>query len=245
MKQLERNDDVLSMVSHDLKSPMQAVLGYSRLLVTELDNCKADERAYWILDRITTAGNHVVEMIDSILSIAKLEAGREPIDPAEVANLRRELAVTLHTFEMEAKAKGITIGLNIEEGLPTPVWDMSRLRLHVLNNLISNSLKFTPEGGRISLSAVSMDGSIMLEVADNGPGIPDEELDRVFRKYTQSPLRTKRSMEGAGLGLYNARLFVERHGGTIEADNNAYGRGAIFKIWLPLNATQTEEAEAI
>ena len=117
--------------------------------------------------------------------------------------------------------------------MPPVKWDMRRIRYHAINNIISNALKFTPHGGRINLSAKADGTMVTIAIEDNGPGVPQVERERIFRRFEQADLDTSRVFKGAGLGLANAALFVRMHGGRITVED-AVPHGARFIIELPI-----------
>jgi len=230
------HNEILSNITHDLKSPMTAIIGFSRYLKSEIE---ADGgHALWVkrLDRILNAGDQVVGMINDIMAMAKIEAGKEPVELKRIFNLELEFNDMLSTFELEAKAKGIELEILIKNALPEVVWDMRRLRLHAFNNIISNALKFTPIGGKVIVTAEDNKHGITVLISDSGPGIPQNELSRIFTRLEQLDMKSGRVMLGAGLGLSNARTFIERHGGSISARNNQSGVGATFIIKLPYDS---------
>jgi signal transduction histidine kinase len=157
------------------------------------------------------------------------------VDPEWVTDLAHELGETVKTFELEAKAKGIGMSVSDVDALPAVRWDMRRIRYHVLNNIISNALKFTPSGGRVSLSAEASDNAVKIRISDTGPGIPPKEQQKIFRRFEQADMDSHRVFKGAGLGLHNARLFVTQHGGRICVESST-GRGTTILIDLPLDA---------
>jgi signal transduction histidine kinase len=166
--------------------------------------------------------------------MAKIEAGKEPVEPEWTSEPEAELKDILATFGMEAEAKRITLAIEVDE-LPPVRWDMRRIRYHCINNVISNALKFTPSGGAVTLRAFRKDGGIRITVEDNGPGIPPAEREKIFLRFEQSSISSVRSFNGAGLGLANAWLFVKRHGGHIFAEE-ASPHGARFVMELPIDA---------
>jgi two-component system sensor histidine kinase VicK len=165
-----------------------------------------------------------------------MEAGKEHVEPGWVKNLSAELQSVLKTFEFEAGAKGIKMTLDAKNPLPEVRWDMRRIHYHVLNNIISNALKFTPSGGLITVSASASDeGAVKIRISDTGPGIPEKERKMIFNRFERGDSDTRRLHSGSGLGLYNAHLFVTQHGGKIEVESSSE-RGTTFLITLPLDA---------
>lgn len=236
---LERHNASLSIVTHDLKSPMVAIIGCSRFLLRDMQNKPHDPNWPIMIERMVKAGEGMMDLVETILAMGKMEAGKEEVTPNWVEGLGNELRETLKTFEYEAGAKNIWLSLNIQTALPTVFWDIMRLRHHVFNNIISNALKFTPEGGSVTLSAQHHGDQIEIRVADTGPGIAPEEREKIFCRFEQGSVKSKRIFNGAGLGLYNARLFVCQHGGTIAVEN-APEKGAVILISLPLVKTDAQ-----
>jgi signal transduction histidine kinase len=188
-----------------------------------------------MLGRIVNAGQGMQDLIEDILAMAKMEAGKEKVEPDWVEDLSSELLDVVKTFEYEAGARGIGMSLDITHPLPQVEWDIRRIRYHVLNNIISNSLKFTPSGGKIVLSARATEMGVEIRISDTGSGIPENERKRIFNKFekAENPLYSLHS--GSGLGLYNAHLFVTQHGGKIDVENSS-DKGTTFLIVLPLSA---------
>lgn len=232
---IERHNRILSCISHDLKSPMNAIMGIAGLLADNFDTMPR-ERALDFLRRITVAGSEALALIEDILKTAKMEAGREGVEPRWTRDLPGELAKVTATFCQEAAAKNIDLSLEIKSPLPPVLWDTDRIRLHVLNNIVSNALRFTPNGGRVLLAAEAEGGVVSLKVEDNGPGVPPEERERIFQRFEHGALSSTRVFSGAGLGLHNARLFTERHGGKIYACESSRLGGACFIMELPERA---------
>ncbi|MBI5637720.1 MAG: HAMP domain-containing histidine kinase [Nitrospinae bacterium] len=233
---LERQSASLSIVTHDLKSPMVAIIGCSRFLLRDMRNKPHDPNWLLMVERMVRAGEGMLELIETILAMGKMEAGKEHVEPAWTADLAGELRETAKTFEYEAGAKNIRLSVDTRTPLPPVFWDMMRLRHHVFNNIISNALKFTPAGGSVTLSVEQRDNLINIRVADTGPGIAPEEREKIFSRFEQGSMTSKRVFNGAGLGLYNARLFVDRHGGTIAVEDSRE-KGTVILISLPLVKT--------
>ncbi len=234
---IEKHNRILSIISHDLKSPMIAMLGFSRLLSKEIEMSAPDEKWLKMLKIIMDSGEDMLGMIEDILAMAKMEAGKEIIEFEFIEDLAKELIGIEKTFGCEAKAKGIDLSVVVKSELPVVRWDMKRLRYHALNNLVSNALKFTPSGGRVTIGAEAFDETVMLKVTDTGPGIPEEVRNKIFRRFGHTELCSERTKKGDGLGLYNAHLFVTQHGGKIWLDD-LVNQGASFLIALPVDPTQ-------
>lgn len=239
---VEKTDRAISSISHDLKSPMVAIAALTKILMEEINETDPEPGriARWMdfLRRINGAAMSSLSLVEDILTMAKIEAGKEPVEPEWTQEPGAELEDILETFRMEAEAK--RIGLVAEVGALPPVrWDMRRIRYHCINNLLSNALKFTPSGGAVTLRALRDEGGIRIIVEDNGPGIPPAEREKIFLRFEQSSLSSARVFSGAGLGLANAWLFVKRHGGNIFAEE-AIPHGARFVMELPIDAIVPE-----
>ncbi|VAX21784.1 hypothetical protein MNBD_NITROSPINAE03-1590 [hydrothermal vent metagenome] len=236
----KRHNKALSIVSHDLKSPLTCILGHSKLLLDKMRANGSDSAMIKTIKRIISSGENMQSLVNDINLMVKMEAGRERVEPYWVDDLEWEMRETVKTFELQAELKHITLQVKADPLLPPVCWDMTRIRNHVLNNIISNALKFTPEGGFVALKATTVSEHILLRVEDTGPGIPPEEEEKIFDRFRQLEVMSERSFAGSGLGLHNARLFVERHGGEIFLDSS-YINGAAFLIKLPLNAVGAGE----
>lgn len=234
--ELERQNRSLSIVTHDLKSPMVAIIGCSRFLLRDMRNKPHDPNWPQMLERMEKAGEGMLKLIETILAMGKMEAGKEHVEPEWIDDPGGELRETAATFEYEAGAKNIHLSVDAATPLPPVYWDMMRLRHHVFNNIISNALKFTPAGGSVTLSAERRENLVEIRVADTGPGIAPEEREKIFSRFEQGGMTSKRVFNGAGLGLYNARLFVGQHGGTIAVEGSSE-KGTVILVSLPLVKT--------
>jgi signal transduction histidine kinase len=174
---------------------------------------------------------NLIELVNDLLDASKLESGTMRLDfsTIELRGLVNELGQQLQPLAAE---KEIALEVDAPEGLPTLRADRAKLR-RVLVNLVSNALKFTPRGGRVSLSAAPEDGAVRVSVADTGVGIPEEDLRDIFDKYAQARSRATRSEKGTGLGLYITRQLVELHGGRIEVSSEV-GKGSTFSFTIPV-----------
>ncbi|HKP33642.1 MAG TPA: HAMP domain-containing sensor histidine kinase [Sphingomicrobium sp.] len=223
---IDAREEILRIVAHDLRNPLNTISMATGLLLdtpaaTEADRAKR-------LKIIQRAGETANRLIQDLLSVTTIEAGRLSIDPrrVEVAELLREAAEMLETV---AREKSIELTVDPVAGIPPIRGDAGRV-LQVFSNLVSNAIKFTPEGGRITLSADCVDGRVQCFVRDTGAGIPPEQISRVFGKFWQARRGDRR---GVGLGLAIARGIVEAHGGSIGVESEV-GRGSVFSFSLPI-----------
>jgi len=223
---VQAREEVLAIVSHDLRNPLNAVmLGASLLQMS--DKIEPDDREQ--LEIIDISAKRMKRLIEDLLDLTRLEGGNQlPIDPAplDVQSLFEE---TYELFKSQAATASITLQCQAPKDVPPVYADRHRV-LQVLSNLIGNAMKFTPSGGMITCRAESEDGKVRITVADNGPGIPRENLGDIFNPYWQAK-RTARL--GAGLGLPIAKGIVESHGGRIWVESQP-GDGTKFFFTLPV-----------
>lgn len=232
MEQYEANcNDILSLITHDLKSPLTAVLGSLELL--DFDDLSKQERK----DSIKTAkkaSKSVLKLIENILVMAKHEAGRMSIDTEQVKNIKEVFDEVYDTFKYQTKIKDIKFKMKIEENLPILFWDIDKIHYHVINNIISNAIKFTPNNGEISVVVKQREEFIDIKIKDNGVGISKENKKTVFEKYKTH--NNQKLFKGKGLGLYNAYSFVKQHQGDIQIIDGIEKKGIGFLITLPISS---------
>lgn len=221
-------EEVLAIVSHDLRNPLNAVtLGTSLLQMS--DSLTADDREQ--IDTIALSAKRMSRLIEDLLDVTRLEGGKRlPIDPGTV-DARELLAEAEELFRGQAGVASVTLAVQVPHDLPPVHIDRHRV-MQVVSNLIGNSIKFTPPGGRVEVRAEHRDGEVLVTVSDTGPGIPKENLSDIFSPYWQAK-RTERM--GAGLGLPIAKGIVEAHGGRIWVESDA-GSGTRFYFTLPVAA---------
>lgn len=219
-------EEVLAIVSHDLRNPLNAVtLGASLLQMSETLGEEDREQ----IDTIEVSAKRMNRLIADLLDVTRLEGGKrlpiqpEPIEASELLTEAEDL------FRAQASVAEVAISYNAEEMASPVAADRHRV-MQVLSNLIGNSLKFTPAGGRIDVTAVQRDGEVLFTIADTGPGIDQENLAHIFSRYWQAK-RTERL--GAGLGLPIAKGIVEAHGGRIWVESEI-GKGTTFYFTLPI-----------
>jgi signal transduction histidine kinase len=226
-------EEVLAIVSHDLRNPLSAViLGSSLLTMSETLSDEDREQ----LETIAVSAKRMGRLIADLLDVTRLEGGKRlPIEP-ETVHAAELLQEAQELFRAQATVASVTMEYPADENLPPVHADRHRV-MQVLSNLIGNSLKFTPPGGRITVSATLRNDEVLFAIADTGPGIPQEHLSDIFSPYWQAK-RTERL--GAGLGLPIAKGIVEAHGGRIWAESEQ-GGGTQFYFTLPLQTPASAE----
>ncbi len=225
----------LANMSHEFRTPMHAIIGCSEILLDPSLPVTEQERQRFLRD-ILASGRHLLALINDVLDLSRIEAGRLDlrIEPTAV----RDVLDAVHgTMRPLAAKKHIQFDLECAESMGLVPMDAVRVRQALLN-LVGNALKFTPEGGRVWVRGFLShpDGGLRIEVEDTGPGIPAEEHERIFVEFQQAPVAHAAGRpEGAGLGLTLARRFVEMHGGRLWVESEV-GRGSTFILTLPVDA---------
>lgn len=237
LRELDRlKSQFLSVATHELRTPLSIILGYTSLLSEALDERLTDEERQSFAESIA-ASKRLIRLVNSMLDITQIEAGRialhfEPLD------LRQAVQSAAAFFSQEAQQRKITLRTGLPIRLPKVQADGERIQ-QVLVNLIGNALKFTPAGGKISVALRAANGRVELEVGDTGPGIALEDQPLLFQEFTRVGRRTQE--HGAGLGLAITRRIVEAHGGTIGVQSRP-GKGSKFTVILPAEAAAAEKS---
>ncbi|SHN45087.1 ATP-binding protein [Cryptosporangium aurantiacum] len=227
LRDLDRmKDELVAVVSHELRNPIGTIRGYTELLLDDPD-LPAEHRAYAeVIDRTSA---HLKQLVDQLLELARIDAGHVRLDarPLSATKLVRE---ALGDHRPEADTKGLTLVTDLAAHLPVH-GDATRLR-QVLDNLLSNAVKYTPAGGTVSVSGKPVDGGVEIAVADTGIGVPADELPQLFTRFFRASTALDRGIKGTGLGLAVTKAIVEAHHGTITAET-AEPHGTRFCIRLP------------
>jgi signal transduction histidine kinase len=221
--------EFLANMSHELRTPLNAVIGFSEVLAEGMFGDLNDKQAEYLQD-ILESGRHLLSLINDILDLSKIEAGRMELERSDF-DLPSAIDNALLLMRERASRKDIAIGRAVDERLGVLDADERKVK-QVLLNLLSNALKFTPEGGRIDVRADVRDGMAEISVADTGVGIAAEDQQAVFEEFRQVGASAKR-VEGTGLGLALSRKFVELHGGRIWVTSEI-GKGSTFAFTIPI-----------
>jgi signal transduction histidine kinase len=224
----QHKSDFLANMSHELRTPLNAIIGYSEMLQEEAQDARHD--AYIPdLEKINAAAKHQLSLINDILDLSKVEAGRMELELADF-HLPTAIDNALTLVRERATRRGITLQATIDTRLGEVRADERKIKQVVLN-LLSNANKFTPEGGRIDVQAVPAEGGVEVSVSDTGVGIAPEDQDAVFEEFRQVGTSSGKQ-EGTGLGLTLCRKFVELHGGRIWVKSQE-GVGSTFTFMIP------------
>ena len=225
----QHKSEFLANMSHELRTPLNAVIGFSEVLGERMFGELNDKQAEYIRD-IHASGNHLLSLINDILDLSKIEAGRMELELADF-HLPQAIENALVLVRERALRHGLTLEQSIDPRLREMRGDERKIK-QVLLNLLSNAIKFTPEGGRVSVQAVPVDEHVEVAVSDTGVGISPEHLEAVFEEFRQVGTAEKKA-EGTGLGLALARKFIELHGGLIRVQSQV-GVGSTFTFTLPV-----------
>ena len=220
-------DEFLGIVSHDLRHMLNAVIGFSSMIAKTVGN-EADVLRY--AQRIQRSGIRMERLIGDLMDVVSIETGRlaltgEPGDAGAV------VAETVETFHEHAAVSGITLAAEIPSTLPPALFDHARI-LQVLANLVSNAVKFSPAGSTVALRVTRAGRDLQFAVADQGIGIPADQVDTIFMRFVQL---TKTDRRGIGLGLYISKCIVQGHGGRIWVTSEP-GKGSTFFFTVPIAA---------
>ncbi len=223
--------EFLANMSHELRTPLNAILGFSELLRDELAGKITDKQRRDCLDNIYNSGRHLLSLINDVLDLTKIEAGRMDLVYEEFG-VDSALREVLNVVRGLATKKEIDLSSLVEPPEALMVADKNKFK-QVLYNLLSNAIKFTPTGGRVLVEARLKDGHATVTVADSGIGIPREQQHKIFGAFYQVQSASNREYPGTGLGLALTKRLVELHGGTIEFDS-VQGRGTTFTVRMPV-----------
>jgi signal transduction histidine kinase len=225
----KHKSEFLANMSHELRTPLNAIIGFSEVLLERLFGELNDKQDDYLKD-IHSSGKHLLSLINDILDLSKVEAGHMELDlatfdvPAAISN-----AMTL--IRERAQRHDITLALDAGPELGEIVADERKFK-QILLNLLTNAVKFTPDGGRIDVRARREDKDVVVEVQDTGIGIAPEDQAAVFEEFRQVGRHYTNKQEGTGLGLALTRKFVELHGGRIWLESEP-GKGSTFAFTIP------------
>ncbi len=228
-KALDRQrQEFLTMLTHDIKSPLAVVLGYADLLL-ESNGQQSEEQQEKDLRQLRDNVCTVFSLVEDYLNVSRLEDGHLSLEkgPVEINALLTHVG---QQYEAEARQRSVALKFALQPDLPVLHGDALALA-RVVSNLVSNALKFTPRNGHVTFSSKWRNGEVVASIADTGPGIPPAEVPLLFEKYHRGT--TSREVEGTGLGLFIAKALVEAHGGHIEVQTEP-DHGANFSLVLPL-----------
>jgi signal transduction histidine kinase len=236
--QLDRmKDEFVLTASHELRSPLTSVQGFAELLLLERERLSPTqaETVEVILDNT----RHLVRLLNDLLDLARSDAGRLTIRP-EQTGATGLIEDAVRTMRAQLDARGQALSLEIAPDLPQIEADRDRIR-QVLVNLLTNANEYCPEGANIGVKARRAGAEVEIDVIDDGPGIPAQQLEHIFERFSRGDAGETQRVGGTGLGLAISKSLIELHGGTIVAES-APGRGSTFRICLPMATPDRAEA---
>jgi signal transduction histidine kinase len=243
LRELDRlKSSFLANMSHELRTPLNSILGFADVIIEELDGPLTENMSN-DLRLIQKNGQHLLHLINDVLDMAKIEAGRMNLSPERFTACEVLEEVTSITSTL-ASEKNIALFIEEDSNQDVKIYaDRTRLR-QVMINLVNNAIKFT-ENGKIALKVAAMEGArILVTVKDTGIGIPSDKLEAIFQEFTQVDSSSTRKAGGTGLGLPISRKLVEMHGGRLWAESTGIpGEGSTFFVELPVEARITETIE--
>ena len=233
LRELDRlKDEFISLVSHELRTPLTSIRGYLELL---RDDARLDEEQLRYIGVVDRNSERLLDLVNDLLFLAQVDAGKLNFELRPVA-LETLVADCVEAAQPTAAAKEIELTSSAQE-LPVQLQgDPARLA-QVLDNLVSNALKFTPFGGRVEVSLQAVDGVAVIEVSDTGVGLAADEQDQLFERFFRSSRASENAIPGTGLGLAIAKTIVERHGGRIRLES-AIDVGTTVRVEFPLSLSE-------
>jgi PAS domain S-box-containing protein len=222
--------DFLANMSHELRTPLNAIIGFSEFML-KADSEGLTKNHIEYLERIYSAGQHLLSLINDILDLSRIEAGKMELF-AENIDLPGTLEYCMTMFREKARNHRIKMTLAADEAPKIIRADLRKLK-QIIINLLSNALKFTPDGGEIHVSASQNDGYVQISVRDSGIGLKPEDMERIFAPFERAGEDGNTNIEGTGLGLSMVKRLVELHGGSVCAES-APGEGSAFYFTIPI-----------
>jgi len=230
LKEMDKiKSDFFSLMAHELRMPLASIKEGTNLLLNGIGEEHKEKRRE-VLAIVYEESNHLIDLVNSLLDLSKMEAGVIALN-LEKKDILALINKAVSGMEPLAIAKNLTINKNVPPDLPQIKMDGEKI-IQALRNLIGNAVKFTPEGGHITISAQSMEKGLRISVADTGPGIPKEDIDAIFDKFQQVAITSYNKIKGTGLGLAIVKHIVNAHGGRVWVESET-GTGSVFIFVLP------------
>lgn len=231
----QHKSQFLANMSHELRTPLNAILGYTELILDKIYG-EVPERITDVLDRVQKSGRHLLDLINDVLDLSKIEAGQLALTLSDYS-MHDAVQSAVTAVESLAREKGLRVVVDVAAKLPVGRADERRI-VQVLLNLVGNAIKFT-EAGEVAIRVRRDNGFFVVSVSDTGPGIPKAEHERIFEEFQQADGSATRANGGTGLGLAIARKIIELHGGRLWVDS-VVGKGSTFTFSLPVQAERRE-----
>lgn len=230
----QMKSEFLANMSHELRTPLNAIIGFAQVLQKQYYGTLTEKQSKYV-DYILTSGQHLLSLINDILDLSKIEAGKLELD-LSTFSLKKLLENSLIMVKEKAARHRLEISLHVDPDIPEVTADERKVK-QIVYNLLSNAVKFTPDGGKITIQARLLGGDqVQVSVADTGVGIAPEDRERIFEAFVQVDSSYTRQYEGTGLGLALVRRLVELHGGRVWVESAGLGKGSTFYFTLPVQA---------
>ncbi len=236
----QHKSEFLANMSHELRTPLNAIIGFSEVLLERMFGELNDKQEDYLKD-IHTSGRHLLSLINDILDLSKIEAGRMELEPSRF-DVPTAIGNAMTLVRERAQRHGIALGIEVGPEVAEVVADERKFK-QILLNLLNNAVKFTPDGGRVDVLARHAGGMLEIAVRDTGVGIAKEDQQAVFEEFRQVGRHYTNKQEGTGLGLALTKRFVELHGGSIRLESEP-GRGSTFAFTIPIQAREPQTQEA-
>ncbi|MBI4864472.1 MAG: response regulator, partial [Candidatus Riflebacteria bacterium] len=230
-------DEFLSIASHDLQTPVSTIIGYCQWLMDQQDGLRLEAQLNCVR-RVYRNALFMHELINDLLDVVRLEAGRMRLY-REQTSIAAVLTEAIDRNSFAASDKDIHLSSEVCPDLPTVVADPLKLQ-QVLNNLISNGIKFSHPGARVTVRARCAEAGVEISVIDTGQGIPPEEQGKLFTKFSRLSVRATKGEKSTGLGLLISKKIIDLHGGRITVESQV-DRGSTFTFFLPLRPPATAD----
>jgi signal transduction histidine kinase len=227
--------DFLASMSHELRTPMNSVIGFSEMILDGIYG-EVPEEIRDVVEEIRNSGDHLLGLINDVLDISKIEAGRMELRLTENA-VGDCIETVVSRMTSLAKEKGLELRTETEDGLPVGTFDLQRIT-QVLQNLVGNAIKFTKEG-KVEIEVHTDNEHFVFCVSDTGVGIPESDLESIFSEFEQVDSSVTRETQGSGLGLAIAKRIVDMHGGRLWVESEV-GAGSTFRFTLPIKGNNPE-----
>ncbi len=228
--------EFLAMMSHDLRTPLNAIIGFASMMQSKIFGPTGDQRYGEYLGHIHDSGILLLNLIDNILDISKIEAGKFELEDEKV-DLRPFLMACIEMSKPQALERGIEIESSVQTDLPALVCD-KRTLVQITNNLLSNAIKFSHDGGSVTLAAMmTAENAVMIRVSDTGIGMHEHELKLALEPFVQANSSKARKFKGTGLGLHISRLLMQQHGGNLDISSE-FGKGTTVSLSFPPHRTR-------
>ena len=230
--------EFLANMSHELRTPLNGIIGFTEFLIDEKPGPLGPKQKEYLGDVLSSA-SHLLQLINDVLDLAKVEAGKMELLP-ETFPVGKAVEEVVAVIKGIAQRKHVAVGIEIAAGLDTVTLDQHRFK-QVLYNLLSNAVKFSDDGGQVAICARRLDpDQFEVQVRDTGIGIEPEDINRLFTEFEQLDSGTARRFEGTGLGLALTKKIIEKQGGRISVESEP-GKGSVFTVVLP---TMTGEGKS-